>query len=45
MLATLKEVLQAAEDKKIAIGAFDTPNLESLCAAIEQQRKQNVLLL
>ena len=34
MLATLKEVLQAAEDKKIAIGAFDTPNLESLCAAI-----------
>ena len=34
MLATLKEVLQEAEDKKIAIGAFDTPNLESLCAAI-----------
>lgn len=34
MLATLKEVLQAAEDKRIAIGAFDTPNLESLCAAI-----------
>ncbi len=34
MIATLKEVLQAAEDKKIAIGAFDTPNLESLCAAI-----------
>ena len=34
MLATLKEVLQEAEDKKIAIGAFDTPNLESICVAI-----------
>ncbi|MEI3222286.1 MAG: hypothetical protein V8S01_09775 [Dorea sp.] len=38
MLATLKEVLQEAEDKKIAIGAFDTPNLESLCAAIAAAR-------
>lgn len=34
MLATLKDVLKIAEIKNIAIGAFDTPNLESLCAAI-----------
>ena len=43
MLATLKEVLQAAEDKKIAIGAFDTPNLESLCAAIAAARGKQKL--
>ncbi|MGL4790067.1 MAG: class II fructose-bisphosphate aldolase, partial [Anaerotignaceae bacterium] len=35
MLCSLKDVLQIAEDKKIAIGAFNTPNLESLCAVIE----------
>lgn len=35
MLATLKEVLAIAEEKKIAIGAFDTPSLESLCATIK----------
>lgn len=34
MLASLKKVLSTAEGKKIAIGAFDTPNLESLCATI-----------
>lgn len=35
MLASLKEVLAVAEARTIAIGAFNTPNLESLCAVIE----------
>ena len=30
MLATLKDVLKVAEEKEIAIGAFNAPNLESL---------------
>ncbi len=34
MLVTLKEILEIAEHKKIAIGAFNTPNLESLIAII-----------
>ncbi len=35
MLATLKNVLSFAEKKQTAVGAFNTPNLESLCAVIE----------
>ncbi|MBO5292834.1 MAG: class II fructose-bisphosphate aldolase [Lachnospiraceae bacterium] len=35
MLATLNEVMKVAEEKKIAIGSFNTPNLESLQAIIE----------
>ncbi len=35
MLVTLKEILEIAEEKKIAIGAFNTPNLESLIAILE----------
>lgn len=35
MLVTLKEMMQIAEERKIAIGAFNTPNLESLEAIIE----------
>jgi fructose-bisphosphate aldolase class II len=34
MLVTLKEVLDIAEEKKIAIGAFNAPNLESVQAEI-----------
>lgn len=34
MLSTLTDVLKIAEEKQIAIGAFNTPNLESLCAVI-----------
>ena len=34
MLVTLKEILEIAEEKKIAVGAFNTPNLESLRAII-----------
>lgn len=35
MLATLNEVMKIAEEKKIAIGSFNTPNLEGLQAVIE----------
>ena len=35
MLATLNEIMKIAEEKKIAIGSFNTPNLESLQAVIE----------
>lgn len=35
MLVTLKEILEIAEEKKIAIGAFNTPNLESLIAILD----------
>ncbi|MBQ7562627.1 MAG: class II fructose-bisphosphate aldolase [Lachnospiraceae bacterium] len=34
MLVTLKEILKIAEEKKIAIGAFNCPNLESLEAIV-----------
>ena len=35
MLATLNDVMKIAEEKKIAIGSFNTPNLEALQAVIE----------
>lgn len=34
MLVTLKEIMKIAEEKQIAIGAFNAPNLESLRAVI-----------
>lgn len=34
MLVTLKEILKIAEEKQIAVGAFNAPNLESLQAVI-----------
>ncbi len=34
MLVTLKDVLTIAEQKKIAVGSFNTPNLEALQAVI-----------
>ena len=34
MLVTLKEILKIAEDKKIAIGSFNTPNMSSVIAVI-----------
>lgn len=34
MLVTLNEVIKIAEEKNMAIGAFNTPNLETLCAVI-----------
>jgi len=39
MLVTLKEILKTAEEKKIAIGAFNTPNLNSMRAAIDAAEK------
>jgi len=35
MLVTLKEIMKIAEERKIAIGAFNAPNLESLLAILE----------
>ena len=35
MLVTLKKVLEIAEEKQIAIGSFNTPNLESIQAVLE----------
>ena len=35
MLITLKEMMKLAEEKKVAVGAFNTPNLESLRAVLE----------
>ena len=35
MLVTLNDVMMIAEQQGIAIGAFNTPNLEALRAAIE----------
>ena len=34
MLVTLKEILEIAEERKMAVGAFNCPNLESLQAII-----------
>jgi len=34
MLVTLNEVMKLAEEKRIAVGSFNTPNLESLQAVI-----------
>jgi fructose-bisphosphate aldolase class II len=35
LLVTLNKVMEIAEERKIAIGSFNTPNLESLQAVIE----------
>jgi len=35
MLVTLKEIMKTAEESRIAVGAFNTPNLESLRAILE----------
>lgn len=42
MLVTLKEILKIAEEKKIAVGSFNTPNLESLMAVVGAAEKLNV---
>ena len=41
MLVSLKEILKIAEAKKIAIGSFNTPNLESLTAVLDAAEKTN----
>ncbi len=42
MLVTLSEILHIAEEKKCAIGAFNTPNLECILAVLDAAEKQNV---
>ena len=39
MLVNLKEILAIAEEKKCAVGAFNTPNLECLLAVIDAAQK------
>ena len=41
MLVTLKEILKIAEDKKCAIGSFNTPNMTSLQAVISAAEELN----
>lgn len=41
MLVTLKEILKIAEDKKIAIGSFNTPNMTSARAVISAAEELN----
>lgn len=42
MLVNLKEILRIAEAKKIAVGSFNTPNLESVQAVIQAAEELNV---
>ena len=39
MLVNLKEILAIAEERKCAVGAFNTPNLECLLAVIDAAQK------
>lgn len=41
MKVSLKEILKIAENKNIAIGAFNVPNLEALMAVIEAAEETN----
>ncbi len=47
MLVNLKEILEIAEDKKIAIGSFNTPNMTSIKAVISaaEELNQPVILM
>lgn len=42
MLVNLQEIMKFAEEKEIAVGAFNTPCFESLCAVIEMAEQKNV---
>lgn len=42
MLVNLKEILALAEEKKCAVGAFNTPNLECINAVLSAAEKLNV---
>lgn len=42
MLVSLKEILKIAEERNIAVGSFNTPNLESLCAVLEGAEERNL---
>lgn len=47
MLVNLKEILKIAEEKKIAIGSFNTPNMTSLKAVIgaAEELRQPVIIM
>lgn len=45
MLVTLKEILQIAEEKKVAVGAFNAVNLESLQANFQAAEEIDVPLI
>lgn len=40
MLVSLKEILKTAEKKQFAVGAFNTPNLESIIAVLNAAEKR-----
>ena len=42
MLVNLKEILKIADTNKYAVGAFNTPNLESVMAVIQAAEKLNI---
>ena len=42
MLINLTEILKMAEEKKCAVGAFNTPNLENLTAVLNAAERLNV---
>ena len=42
MLVNLKEILAIAEERKCAVGAFNTPNLECLIAVIDAAEKLGI---
>ena len=42
MLVNLVEILKTAEEKKCAVGAFNTPNLENLTAVLNAAERLNV---
>ena len=45
MLVNLKEILAIAEERKCAVGAFNTPNLECLLAVIDAAQKLGTLVI
>ncbi|MBO4367454.1 MAG: class II fructose-bisphosphate aldolase [Clostridia bacterium] len=42
MIAGLRDILKMAEEKKCAIGAFNTPNLECVNAVLDAAQALNV---
>ena len=45
MLVTLNEILTDAQEKKCAVGAFNTPNLECVIAVLNAAEKLNVSVI
>ena len=45
MLVTLKEILEIAEEKKIAIGAFNASGLEAIEAELKAAKELNLPII